>query len=162
MEEDSNRRNAAFIINFVGVLLGVLVLALSVVKYDDFKDNLLYLQIGFFLSVFFLFLSILFGFLIILNLQLYDLFVGSLIGFTFPFDSKLASDWVLLIGKPTFYNLLINCMYFFFGVGLLFVALIIVLMIFKSLLWDLIFLILIFSVFSFALLFLKWKLNKGD
>ncbi len=91
-EEDSNKRNAVFVVNFVGVLLGVLVLALSVVKYEDFTDILFYIQIGFFISVFFLFLSIFFGFLIYLNLQLFDPFIGSLIGFTFPFDSNLSRD----------------------------------------------------------------------
>lgn len=144
------QKTAVFFVNFVGVLFGFLVLALTAVKAEDFKDVLFELQICFFVSIVFLFLCIILCFFIIIDFNLIEPL------FNFIIDphikrGSLFSKHIIRFTDPFYFDFLINCVYICFCFGLLFVSLVVVLMVFKSLLWVVVFLISIIILFVFIL-----------
>jgi hypothetical protein len=138
---------SAVIVNYVGVLFGLLVLALTIIKPVDFEGVFFYLQVEFFLAFYFLLMSIVIGFWFILGMPL-DLWnrLKVLFRIKYPHHEDFIS-----IRSPSWRYLLLNLMYIFFGLGLIFVALIVFLMVFKSFWLDMFF--LFFIVVSILVVF---------
>lgn len=140
-------KQSSVVVNYVGVLFGLLVLALTTVKPDDYEGVFIYLQFEYFLAVYFLLMSIVIGFWFILNmpLNIWNLFKCTIKGrFRYIFKNDYIYDpEIIRVFSIRWKQLLLMFMYGFFLCGLVVVASIIVLMVFKSLSLNFVFLGLI-------------------
>lgn len=144
------------IVNYVGVLFGLLVLALTAVKPNDFKDVFLYLQFEYSLAVYFLLMSIVIGFWFILGITL-DIWNRIMVIFRIKGHYPYYPEYTRVLYPRWTYNLL-NLMYWFFWAGIIVVASIIVLMVSKSLWLNFIFLCIVVV----SLLFVFYYIDRGE
>lgn len=133
----------SFIVNYIGVLIGFLMLSLTVVKFDEFNDGALWLKAFYFFALLFLGISLLFGFVLVFGPSFVDYF-------NFMGSGEVGDDKRDIM--------CLRFVYLFFILGLFTVISIVVFIAFE-LLWvvfvfDLIFLIL------FLLLFYTYILPK--
>ena len=135
LNREGAKEKAVVIVNFVGVLLGFLVLAFTSIKVSDFKDVYFYLQCAFFIAIYCLLMCILLSFWLISDLQM------------IRNDSlRMKDPEDIFIHTPN-YNKFLRFVYFLFLVGLLAVLSVIALIVFSSFTWNLVLVIVvIFSI----------------